>query len=91
VRDEFSTHLSVNNLLSSCQHGVLSGRSCTTNLLTTLEKWTLKIDEGLPVDIIYLDYAKAFDAQPYERLLRKVKSLGIDGKSSRLDQRLFDI
>jgi len=33
-----------------------------------------------PVDALYLDFAKAFDGVPDERLLRKVKSLGIEGK-----------
>ena len=34
-------------------------------------KW---IDEGLPVDIIYLDFQKAFDKAPHQRLLLKLKA-----------------
>ena len=51
----------------------MSGRSCTTNLLYTLETWALMIDEGSSVDAIYLDFAKAFVSVPQERLLKKVK------------------
>jgi hypothetical protein len=38
-----------------------------------------RLDEGEPVDIIYLDFQQAFDKVPYERLLAKLKSLGIGG------------
>ena len=35
---------------------------------------TFKIDKGKPVDIIYLDFAKAFDKVPYQRLFKKLVS-----------------
>jgi hypothetical protein len=53
-------------------------RSCTTNLLSTLNEWTCLLDEREPVDALYLDFAKAFESVPHERLLRKLQSLGID-------------
>ena len=37
------------------------------------------VDEGEPVDIIYLDFQKAFDKVPHERLILKLKALGIGG------------
>ena len=79
VRDRIIDHLTVHHLLSDCQHGFIAGRSCTTNLLSTLNDWTRLLDEREPVDALYLDFAKAFDSVPHERLLRKVKSLGIEG------------
>jgi hypothetical protein len=79
VRDRVIDHLTVNNLLSECQHGFIAGRSCTTNLLSTLDDWTRILDEGEPVDAVYLDFAKAFDSVPHERMLRKVQALGIGG------------
>jgi hypothetical protein len=51
-----------------------------TNLLEFLEDVTLNIDEGRPVDVIYLDFSKAFDKVPYQRLFRKLYSHGIGGK-----------
>ena len=57
-----------------------SGRSCLTNLLDYLEYVTKNVDQGKPVDCIYLDFSKAFDKVPHERLLLKLKSYGIDGK-----------
>ena len=41
------------------------------------------MDEDLPVDIIYLDFSKAFDKVPRARLIRKLKSPGISGYVSK--------
>ena len=37
------------------------------------------VDQGLPVDVIYLDFQKAFDKVPYARLLQKVRAHGATG------------
>ena len=58
----------------------MSKKSCTTNMLEFLETLTAELDEGHPLDIIYLDFAKAFDKVPIRRLLAKVKAHGVDGK-----------
>ncbi len=67
-------------LLSSSQHGFMQGRSCATNMIFMLDMVTKKLDGGTPVDIIYLDYSKAFDKTAHKRLLAKMRSLGITGK-----------
>ena len=54
-----------------------------TNLLTSLETITSGLDEGSGVDIIYLDYAKAFDTVPHRRLMNKVHAYGIRGNLHR--------
>jgi Reverse transcriptase (RNA-dependent DNA polymerase) len=61
IKDEMMTFLESNDLISDSQHGFRSGRSCTTNLLTFQEEITLSIDAGVPIDVFYLDFAKAFD------------------------------
>jgi len=38
------------------------------------------LDEGYGLDVVYLDYRKAFDSVPHQRLLEKLKGLGITGK-----------
>ena len=58
----------------------MSGRSCVTNLLVFLDSLTNYIDNGWPVDVVYLDFAKAFDKVPHHRLLMKLASHGITGK-----------
>ena len=77
IRDSILQHLKQNKLLVSCQHGFCQGRSCSTQLLYCLDIWTNLLDSGLDVDAIYLDFAKAFDSVPHERLLRKAKGYGI--------------
>ena len=49
-------------------------------MLEYLEKLTRLVDEGHSVDIVYLDFAKAFDKVPIKRLLGKCEGLGIGGK-----------
>ena len=46
-------------LMNSSQHGFLKARSCLTNLLCFFEQVTKWVDEGSPVDVIYLDFQKA--------------------------------
>ena len=59
---------------------LLKEKSCLTNLLSFLEDVTSKaIDEGKPLDVIYLDFSKAFDKVPHKRLLHKIESQGISG------------
>ncbi len=79
VRDHLMAHMISEDLLSDEQHGFRPGRSCTTNLLAALDKWTKTLDEGTCVDTIYLDFAKAFDSVPHQRLLRKLHGYGIQG------------
>ena len=67
-------------LLSESQHGFMRGRSCLTNLLESLEEWTATLDEGYGLDIVFLDYRKAFDSVPHKRLIEKLKTFGIKGQ-----------
>ena len=80
LRDAIVKHLLANKLIRDTQHGLTSGRSCLTNLLEYLETLTRLVDEGHSVDIVYLDFAKAFDKVPTRRLLAKCEGLGIGGK-----------
>ena len=55
-------------------------RSTLTNLLEYLEKLTSMVDSGDDMDVVYLDFSKAFDKVPVRRLLMKCEGLGIRGK-----------
>ena len=80
IKDEVVGHLEKHGLIRPSQHGFMRGKSCTTNLLSFLEKVTAAIDRGDPVDVVFLDFAKAFDKVPVERLVKKVKAHGVGGR-----------
>ena len=84
VRDAIIKHMMDNNLFAEEQHGSTPGRSCITQLLWVLEEWTDMLDIGESVDVIYLDFKKAFDSVPHARLLKKLQAYGINGKHSSL-------
>ena len=79
IKDCLMKHFTINNLFAVNQHGFRPGHSCVTQLLKVMENWTNFIDSGASVDVIYLDFQKAFDRVPHGRLLSKVKSYGIEG------------
>ncbi len=80
IKDKLMQHLEDNNSIFPSQHGFMPGRSCTTNLLEFFEYVTAAVDEGDPVDIIFLDFAKAFDKVPRDPLVSKLKALGVGGQ-----------
>ena len=91
IKDHMVDFLVKHNLLNSSQHGFLKARSCLTNMLCFLEEITKWIDVGSPVDIIYLDFQKAFDKVPHQRLLLKLKAHGIgDSITDWIEQWLTD-
>ena len=77
LRDHMVDFLTRHNLINQTQHGFLKGRSCLTNLLDFMEHISKWADDGSPVDVIYLDFQKAFDKVPHQRLLIKLKSHGM--------------
>ena len=75
LRDSLIKHMTPH--FTDCQHGFLSGRSCITQLLDCLSDWTQFLENGSAVDAIYLDFAKAFDCVPHQRLLKKLEGYGV--------------
>jgi len=64
-------HLNANNVLIENQHGFRADHSCATQLITLTE------DILKQVDIMLLDFEKAFDTVPHQRLLKKLQYYGI--------------
>jgi hypothetical protein len=79
VRDVIVSHFNDNKLYATCQHGFRAKRSCGTQLLEVMEDITKMLDDKNQVDIVYLDFRKAFDSVPHERLLVKMEAYGIVG------------
>ena len=80
IRKQITEYLNLNNLISPHQHGFLSRRSTTTNLLDCLNNWTKTVDEKDCVDVAYIDMAKAFDTVSHCKFLYKLSLLGIGGE-----------
>uniref|UniRef100_K7F0M2 Reverse transcriptase domain-containing protein n=1 Tax=Pelodiscus sinensis TaxID=13735 RepID=K7F0M2_PELSI len=80
VKNKIVKHVEEHNLLDKSQHGFCKGKSCLTNLLEFFEGVNKHADKGDPVDIVYLDFQKAFDKVPHQRLLCKLHGHGIRGK-----------
>ena len=77
IIDHMVEFLVKHKLINTSQHGFLKARSCLTNLLCFLEEITKWVDDGSPVDVVDLDFQKAFDKVPHQRLLLKLKARGI--------------
>ena len=79
IKDSFVSCLQECNIINNSQHGFMKGRSCLTNLLEYINYVTEQVDCGNAVDVIYLDFAKAFDKVCHVKLISKLQSLGIGG------------
>ena len=80
IKEGIMAHLIVNKLINPSQHGFMPKRSTTTNLVAYLDYVTGHLDTGCPVDVLYLDFAKAFDKVPHKRLIQKLKCYKINNK-----------
>ena len=80
IKDFILKFLVSNHLITDHQHGFLKGRSTVTNLLNSIRHWLSSLNSGKSSDIIYVDFAKAFDSVSHSKLLQKLRSYGIRGK-----------
>ena len=80
IIEKLQKHLKANNLEKKQQHGFTPKKSTTTNLLEALNIWSEALSHGLPVDVIYLDFEKAFDKVPHERLILQLSRFGVKGE-----------
>jgi len=80
VRDSLMDHLRLNSLVSNKQFGFLRGRSAKIQMIRVMDDWMNYLDKGMTVDIVYMDFMKAFDKVSHDHLLHKLQSLGIHHK-----------
>ena len=74
IRHHMVEFLVKHKLINTSQHEFLKARSCLTNFFCFLEEITKWVDGGSPVDVVYLDFQKAFDKLPHQRLLLKLRA-----------------
>ena len=69
----------VSPFLTEWQHGFIKGRSCETQLILTHHQWATALDKGRQVDVVFLDFSKAFDEVNHAVLLQMLCNFGITG------------
>jgi hypothetical protein len=65
------------NLITRHQHGFLKRHSTSTNLLESLNDWTISLSNHKSVTVAYIDFKSAFDSISHNKLLIKLSSYGI--------------
>ena len=80
LRKVLVRHLELGGHLPDSQHGFRAQRSCLTQLLAYWDTILEQMEQGLGVDVVYTDYAKAFDKCEIGVLLHKLKECGVRGK-----------
>ena len=86
VKNHITSYMKEHCLFSPKQCGFIYGRFIVLQLITILDNWTYEIDRGHHIDVIYMDFKKAFDTVPHKRLISKLKSLNISKKNCKLDR-----
>jgi hypothetical protein len=77
IHDWITDYMREHAPLRASQHGFQHAQSCTSQLLEYFNDITLSLDRRLCVDVIYLDFSKAFDKVHHQLLLTKLKQRGI--------------
>ena len=72
--------MNANNLFNPSQHGFRTGRSCLSQLLEHVDTLINILQDDSNADVVYLDFAKAFDKVDFNIALNKINKLGINGK-----------
>ena len=78
IKEHLLNHMKNSGALSNAQHGFMTSKSTTTHLLECCSDWNLALRSRKAVDVIYLDFAKAFDSVVHSKLLAKLNSYGIN-------------
>ena len=86
---EHITHTHINqycdsqNTLQNCQLGFRKQHSCESQLIINTREGKRSIDQKKQVDVISLDFPKAFDTVAHNKLISKLQNYGIQEKNNK--------
>ena len=83
IRKRIVNYMEQHNLFNPTQHGFRSGRSCLSQLIAHYDRIVELLENGGNVDVVYIDFAKAFDKVDFGITLKKLANMGINGKVGR--------
>jgi len=78
IMDVISKQVEEKKVIRNSQHGFTKGKSCPTNLIAFYDSMTSWVEEGRAVDVVYLDFSKAFDTVSCNILIGKLRKCGPD-------------
>ena len=81
IHSNIMRHFSTHNILTDKQHGFRRKHSCESQLILTTQDLAKSLDSKSQVDMAIMDFSKAFDVVPHNRLLSKLQHCGIQNKT----------
>ena len=67
------------NLITKNQHGFIKNHSTVSNLLESINDWTLSLSRRNSVDVVYIDFKRALDSISHQKLIHKLAGYGLHG------------
>ncbi|GAB0204380.1 mitochondrial enolase superfamily member 1 [Grus japonensis] len=78
ILEVINKHVEEKSVIGSGQHVFTKGKSCSTNLIAFCDGMTGWVDEERTVDVVYLDFSRAFDTVFHNILIGKLRKYGLD-------------
>uniref|UniRef100_K7EWB1 Reverse transcriptase domain-containing protein n=1 Tax=Pelodiscus sinensis TaxID=13735 RepID=K7EWB1_PELSI len=83
IEEIICKHLEGGKVIGNSQHGFVKNKSCQTNLIAFFDRITSLVNKGEAVDVVYLDFSKAFDTVSHDILINKLGKYNLDGATIR--------